>query len=117
MTVIKKHFRTAQQAALRGDTKEARRHYRLGAVGIRSDGTIVTSNNVPHRNPEKNAHAEARLVRKLDWGSSVYVVRIKSDGTLANARPCKKCQAAMRLRGVVRCYYSINATEYGTMYF
>lgn len=117
MTSIEKYFLTARKTALRGDTFDANRTYRLGAVGIRSDGAIVKASNIPNRSPEPRAHAEARLTRKLDWGSIVYVVRIRSDGTLAMARPCKKCQSTMRLRGVQRCYYSINNYEYGVLTF
>ncbi len=113
MNNVTKYFRLARQAATRGNTREAKRQYRLGAVGIRTDGTIVYSNNIPNRTPEPMAHAETRLVKKLDWGSTVYVVRILSDGKLAMARPCLKCQGAMRLKGVKNCYYSINSDEYG----
>ncbi len=115
MAHIDKYFRLARQIALHGDTKEATRQYRLGAVGVRTDGAIVTASNVPQRTPEPNAHAEARLAKKLDWGSVVYVVRIYSNGKLAIARPCKKCQIALRLRGVTRVYYSISETEYGVL--
>jgi len=115
MSQISKYFRLARQVASKGDTKEAKRHYRLGAVGLRSDGAIVTSSNIPHRVPEPNTHAERRLVKKLNWGSTVYVVRIKRDGKLAIARPCKKCQSAMLLRGIQRVYYSINEYEYGVL--
>ena len=100
--------------ALRGD-KVIRRQYRLGAVGIRHDGTVVTSNNVPCAHPERAAHAEARLVRKLDWGSEVYIVRILRNGRMASARPCENCQSALRLRGVKTCHYSINDTEWGVL--
>lgn len=113
MNSITKYFRLARQAAIRGNTRKAKRQYRLGAVGIRTDGTVVYSNNIPNRSPEPAAHAEARIVKKLDWGSTVYVVRILSDGKLAMARPCLGCQAAMRLKGVRCCYYSINNEEYG----
>jgi cytidine deaminase len=119
MAIIDRYFRLARQVALKGDTLEANRHYRLGAVGIRTDGAIVTANNIPIRKPESHAkahaHAETRLVRKLDWGSIVYVVRTRRDGSLAIARPCRRCQSAMRLRGVRYCYYSINDTEYGVL--
>jgi len=115
--MMPQYFRLAKRVALRGDTFEARRRYRLGAVGTRSDGAIVTASNIPNRKPEPRAHAETRLARKLDWGSVVYVARIHSNGSLAIARPCKHCQSAMRLRGVKRCYYSINDTEYGVIDF
>jgi tRNA(Arg) A34 adenosine deaminase TadA len=115
LTTIDKYFRVARQTALKGDSKEARRRFRLGAVGVRSDGAIVTSNNISNRLPEPNAHAEARLTRKLDWGSTVYVVRILSDGSLATARPCKHCLNTMRLRGVRYVYYSISDKEHGRL--
>jgi len=115
MSIVNKYFRLAKQIALKGDTREAKRQYRLGAVGIRSDGAIVTASNIPIRMPNVNAHAETRLAKKLDWGSVVYVVRICSNGTLAMARPCRKCQSVMRLKGVKRCYYSISTIEYGVL--
>jgi tRNA(Arg) A34 adenosine deaminase TadA len=115
MSVIDKYFRLARKTALKGDTREASRQYRLGAVGVRSDGAIVTSSNIPHRTPEPQAHAEARLAKKLDWDSTVYVVRIQSDGRLATARPCKKCLNTMRLKGVRRIYYSITENEHGVL--
>jgi tRNA(Arg) A34 adenosine deaminase TadA len=113
MAQIDKYFRIARQVALKGDCKEANRHYRVGAVGIRTDGAVVTASNIVSRTPNPLAHAEARVTKKLDWGSTVYVVRIHSDGTLALARPCRRCQGAMRLRGVKRCYYSISDSEWG----
>ena len=109
---MKKLFRQAKQVALKGS--DIRRYY-LGAVGVRTDGKIVQSNNLPCKSPEPSAHAESRVVRKLDWGSVVYVVRVLKSGELANARPCGHCVSTMRLRGVRRCYYSINSQEYGVL--
>lgn len=61
-------------------------------------------------------HAEARLSRKLDFYSVVYVARATSDGTeFGLARPCEGCQRALRRKRVERVYYSINADEYGVM--
>jgi len=115
MSSIDRYFRLARQTALKGDTKEASRQYRLGAVGVRRDGTVVVSPNIPHRTPEIAAHAESRLCRKLDWRSTVYVVRILGNGLMGLARPCPKCQSLMRLRGVSRCYYSISESEWGVL--
>ncbi len=111
---MKRFFRRAKKAAARG--KDCR-SYRLGAVGVRRDGTIVTSKNIPNRYPEHQAHAEARLTKKLDRGSVVYVVRIDRKNNLTTARPCKACQRLMRGRGVFRCYYSISEHEYGVLVF
>jgi cytidine deaminase len=114
MAKIERYFRLAQEVAKRGD-KKIKRHYRLGAVGIRSDGIIVTANNIPCRELTAPAHAEARLVRKLTKNSEVYVVRIQRDGSLANARPCMTCQRLMRGRGVLKVYYSISQNEWGCL--
>jgi len=119
MSKIDRYFRLAKTIAAKGDISEAKRKYRLGAVGIRSDGTVVTASNVPCRQPNDRArsHAEARLVRKLNRGSEIYVVRILRDNTLSNACPCIKCQNAMRLRGIRRVYYSISDNQYGVIVF
>jgi tRNA(Arg) A34 adenosine deaminase TadA len=108
---VNRYFRLARQVAERGGV---RRQFRLGAVGVRTDGVVVTASNVSSRTPERRAHAETRVTRKLNYGSEVYVVRILRNGSLATARPCGRCQTAMRQRGV-RCYYSISETEYGVL--
>lgn len=114
MTKVEKFFNLASKIAKKGDI---RRHYRIGAVGIRSDGTVVVSNNSACHHPQKAAHAEARLVRKLNQGSIVFVVRILADDTLANARPCDACQAVLRRRGIERVIYSIGDFHYGVIIF
>ena len=119
MSKVERYFRLAKTVAAKGDISDAKRKYRLGAVGIRSDGTVVTANNVPCRQPNDRAqsHAEARLVRKLNHGSEMYVVRILHNNALGNACPCIKCQNAMRLRGIRRVYYSISDDQYGVIIF
>lgn len=111
---MKKHFREAADIAIKGGVI---RRYKIGAVGVRTDGTMVKSKNTPCRRPEPNAHAEARVCRKLDRGSTVYVVRVLSDGSYAMARPCRTCRKIMKIRGIKRCYYSINNNEYGVINF
>lgn len=107
-------FSLACKMAERGD-KAVRRQYRLGAVGIRSDGVIVTSNNVPCRQQQKSAHAEARLARKLNHDSVVFVARILRSGIRVNARPCLNCQKILTRRGITRVYYTISDSEYGVL--
>lgn len=108
----KKYLILAKRVALKGDKK---RRYKIGAVGIRTDGAIVIANNIRTRLQEPLAHAEARLSRKLDRGATVYVVRVLANGSFAIARPCCRCQRIMRFRGVKRCYYSINNREFGVL--
>ena len=116
MSKVNKYFRIAKSVAVKGESR-VKRHHRLGAVGIRSDGTIVTANNINIKRPHPRSHAEARLTRKLNHGSEVYVVRILRNNTLGCACPCIKCQNAMRLRGVRRVYYSISDNQYGVIVF
>ncbi len=110
----KRYFRLAKGVAIKG---EPCRHHRLGAVGVRRDGTIVSSCNIPNREPEPQAHAEARLTKKLDRGSVVYVVRVARSGKLMTARPCRACRRTMKNRGVHKCYYSITENEFGIIRF
>lgn len=112
---IRKFFCIARKAAESGDSKDAKRTYRIGAVGVRTDGAIVISNNICTRKPYPTAHAEARLTKKLNVGSVVYVVRIGRDNRLLPARPCKNCRGIMAVRRISRCYYSISDHEYGIL--
>ncbi len=112
MNRIDKYFQMAKTVAVKRSDK---RKYRLAALGIRSDGAIVTATNLMCRQPEKKAHAEARLARKLDQGAEVYIVRVLKCGAFANARPCMNCQAILWRHGVKRIYYSISNIEYGVM--
>jgi tRNA(Arg) A34 adenosine deaminase TadA len=103
----------AIQLSLRRDPKCK---YFLGAIGVRQDGAIVRSRNGGAANERTySAHAEARLARKLDWGSEVFVARTRSDGTIALAKPCIRCQNAMRNRGVVQVTYTIGPGEFGVL--
>lgn len=105
-------------AALTATKRDDERSFLLGAVGIRYDGVLVKSVNASSFHPVRTGHAEARLCKKLDVGSVVYVVRVKLlDGSLAIARPCKACQKILRSTGVSKVYYSISNSEYGVMTF
>lgn len=96
----------------RGGTK---RNFIHGAVGIRSDGAMVTAMNSKTLTPNKAAHAEFRLTNRLDAGSVVYVARINVDGEFMNSKPCKSCVNKMRNKRVKRVYYTISKNEYGIM--
>lgn len=92
----------------------------MGSLGVRRDGTIVRSYNGCGRSDDKklSAHAEARLVRKLGEGGVVYVGRVRRDnGLMAMAKPCPRCEAALRNRGVVKCFYAIAEDEWGCLEF
>lgn len=110
-----KHLIMACRVSRRGN--DIRRAF-LGAVGCRKDGTLVFSYNGNAENKKPPVHAEARLARKLDAGSIVYVARTRRDtGEICMAKPCKGCQNILRFKGVKKIFYTINSNEYGTIEF
>jgi len=100
----------AARIAAGGDQK---RNYRLASVIQRRDGALVSSNNALTKEPQPAAHAEARSLRKADTGCTLYVARVLRDGTWASAKPCPRCQALIRAKGVKRVYYTIAPKEWG----
>ena len=103
-------------AAITARLKQDRRHHRLGAVGLRSDGVLVAAPNGPACTHTPAVHAEARVVRKMDKNGTVFVVRINASG-YAMSRPCHDCQRVMQSKRVRAAYYTINENEYGVIEF
>jgi hypothetical protein len=119
--IIKHMFQLAAQTAKR--YKKDRRIYLHGAIGIRRDGTIVTARNSATDTVDKRTktlsatHAETRLCKKLDMGSTIYVVRIsRKDGLLTDSKPCNDCIRSMKRLKVKTIYYSITPNEFGTIH-
>jgi tRNA(Arg) A34 adenosine deaminase TadA len=105
------YFEIAAKTAI---AQEDIRTFLLGAVGIRGDGVIVKSNNGPTPVPDRRVHAEYKLCKKLDYGATIYVARIRVDNNqFAMARPCKPCLKALRHRRAVKVYYTISQNEFG----
>lgn len=109
----------AEVAMPRG--KNDPRHFWLGCIGIRRDGTMVTSQNAAVYSssptvyqPISLAHAEGRVLRKLGKGGTVFVARVsKLNYTLAMAMPCEMCQTKIRAANAERVYFTINDREFG----
>lgn len=93
--------------------RKSYKHFFLGAIGIRADGASVSATNVRTMLRCGDAHAEARLSRKLDVGSIVYVARAAKNGDWAMSRPCPLCERALRNKGVKKVYYTIGPNEFG----
>lgn len=91
------------------------REHRLVAIGLRSDGQMVFSRNQAAPQISKSSHAEARLARKLDVGSVVIVVKVRTSGNLALAKPCASCETRLRSKGVSAVWYSTNAGSFRKM--
>lgn len=119
MSSDRKMLAYAAREATKGcDRPLERRGFLLGAVGVRNDGVLVTSRNVASPEKAPNHHAEARVVRKLTPGSTVWVARVsKQTGEWVLAKPCRGCENRMRAAGVERVVYTISAGEWGTIEF
>lgn len=92
------------------------RNYKLACIVCRSDGAMTWSLNELTEKPNPRSHAEARALRKADWGSTIYVARVTHDGTWAISKPCPRCQALIKNMGVAKVYYTIGPGEYGVWY-
>lgn len=96
--------------------KDDIRTFLIGAIGERSDGAIIKSRNLSAQTIIPTGHAEARLARKSDVGTVVYIARVKrGDGLWGHARPCRSCRRIMKSRGIYQVYYTISHGEYGFM--
>jgi tRNA(Arg) A34 adenosine deaminase TadA len=93
-------------AAFTAESKKDRRTFRIGAVAVRNDGTVVRACNGPSIIPCSSAHAEVRLSRKLDKGAVVFVARIRSNGMFGMAKPCYMCECILKSKGVRTVYYT-----------
>lgn len=117
-------FKTAIEHAIARKDEEAK-YFLHSAIGVRADGAIVKARNLPVMMERKGAngsvwpfmHAESLLVRKIDSGAQILVVRVRRlDGALGMSRPCKGCQCLLRAYKVKKVYYSISNLEYGIWY-
>lgn len=114
----KKIFAYFELAAKLAHGKDNTRSFLLSAIGERSDGALVQSINSPSVSPNRLAHAEYKLSRKIDVGSTIYVARVRlADGKLAMARPCHSCMKVLKFKGVSRVYYTTSPTGWGFIDF
>ena len=112
----KKIFNFFEIAASTAVSKNDKRCFLLGAVGIRGDGTIVKALNSTTECPNRQVHAEFRLSKKLDSGAIVYVARIRLiDGKFGIARPCYSCMKVLISKKVKKIYYTISENEFGVI--
>ncbi len=76
---------------------------------IREEGSILLT------------HAEHSALKNVPRekvrGATMFAVRRNSLGDLRNSRPCPSCQHEMKIRGVKRCYYSIDNDTIGILDF
>lgn len=100
-----------------GRSKDDDRHFALGAVAIRGDGKMVSSYNGKVPYPDRRSHCEARLCRKLDYGSIVFLTRTIATGEWANSKPCPSCEKALKTAKVKKVYYTIGPDQWAILEF
>lgn len=81
---------------------------------------FAAESGIDEERPFINMHSElAAIVQvraKVDLsGAKMAVARVLRDGTLAMARPCGACEAAMVSYGIKRCSYTIAEGEWGIL--
>lgn len=80
--------------------------FRVVAIAIRRDGTIVTAVNGVTPTPERACHAEVRVLRKAGVGATVYVLRYTKAGAITMAKPCPACELALKSKKAREVVYS-----------
>jgi tRNA(Arg) A34 adenosine deaminase TadA len=116
--VNRKIFSYFEIAARTATSQENNRHFLLGAIAIRKDGTMVRALNSPTEDPKREVHAEFKLCRKIDSGATVYVARVRiMDGAFAMAKPCPSCMKLLISKRVSRIYFTTGNNEFDSIKF
>lgn len=111
---VQRYFDIATKIAI---SKYDRRAFLFGAIGIRNDGAKVQAINSPTDFPNRKAHVEYKLCRKLDANSIIFIVRIRLlDGTFAMARPCHDCMKILKSKKINKAFYTIDSNSYGIFF-
>lgn len=132
-TRINHYFNLARNACYYSDFMKAR----LGAVLIYKGKVMSVGWNSTKTSPLQKSlnkfrhyeldcgaahhtlHAEVSCLTKardldIDWGrASIFIYRVKKDGSSGLAKPCKGCQALIKSMGIKNIYFS---TENGWGY-
>lgn len=105
------YFNLALQVSSRRSREDLRAHA-IGAVAIRTDGTLVKARNGSDTCPNPAIHAEYRVMRKAGHGAVVYVARRRKDGRIGLAKPCSHCLCTLRNKGASKVYYTVSEQEF-----
>lgn len=100
-------------ASLRRKASQSTHPLFFHAAQVRIGGAVVaTAHNTSRYSLCAAGHAEVRACRAASRsgrslaGAVVVSIRVTRAGKLANAKPCARCEAAMRTMGVKRVVYS-----------
>lgn len=92
-------------------------NFRLGAVLVAKNGSIFSSVNSYKTDPKLKeyfkypfSHAESSVIFKAGscncYRATLYISRIKRDGSLALARPCSECRDLIKAAGIKKVVFS-----------
>jgi deoxycytidylate deaminase len=101
-------------------------NFRLGAVMVSSGIPVVAGYNsykthtlLGKLSPYPYLHAESACIirRGLDncCDTTMYVLRIKKDGSLGTAKPCPVCEKLILDSGIKKCYYSLDNEQFARL--
>jgi len=85
--------------------RRSRHKQRMAATAVQGGRVLIGAVNSLRNHPRQvdwaacSRHAEAGLTRADIEGATIYVARIKSDGTTGLARPCRRCMAMLTEAG------------------
>lgn len=93
--------------------------HKLGAVLVKGGSVINVGFNQSstHRFARKfgkhyTRHAELNCIlgisRHKTTGATVYVIRVKKDGSYGMSKPCSICKDVLKFVGIKRVYYTNN---------
>lgn len=107
-----KMFQLAQRISQKSPSR-----FKLGCIIAKRNKVITVGfNNMDKSHPKtkdpwKNIHAEFHaligLSKNDSKGCTAYVYRETKDGKTANAKPCQTCEAALKLAGIKKVYYTL----------
>lgn len=101
----------AHHARFRKDNRD----FFLGAIAIRHDDVMVFAYNGHPHLPTPAHHCEARLARKLDYGATVYLVRLAKNGDWANSKPCHYCMKRLKSARVKKVFYTEGPNQWNSL--
>lgn len=92
--------------AMKEAAKARHRQHKFGAVLFRGGRVLQSSHNFSHIHAE---HAVLNRAWRQDVdGATILVIRMRKNGTLGLAKPCKLCMKRLAQAGVKKVIYSNN---------
>lgn len=90
------------------------RRHKILAIGTNSYDSVRLARRFAKHKLALSTHAEIAAIHEFLRsyeadrlrGCTLYVCRVLADGTIANAKPCKGCTAAIEQFGIKKVYHS-----------